>query len=274
MDKIIVLKPLKKQRWGNFTRYKMCKDTIAPYLSKKGGVETGLSPEVQKDLEEKLNLKAGELGRTSPYWVTYKIDMDDREKYIYLDTPEGELAYHFILGHKRVANSMTERFNWPEAEYVIENVEEEAKQENIKSRRKIEALKRFDSMSIDEMRNLLKLTGKYNPTTTSNEIVEKLVREMAENRYVEFLDLLSDRFFEDRVFIEDLIRIKALRRNGSHVMFGDTPIGHDMETAIHYLNDPVNQPIKLQLKRQLDGTTKAGIEASPKKEKLTEAKTK
>lgn len=268
MDKIVVIKPLKKGRWSGFVRYKRCKDTIAPYLSPKGGVETGLDKETQTRLESEMGLPPGTLGRTSKFWQDYKIDMDDKAKFIYVDTPEGELAYNFILGHKRVANSLSTRTEWPYAEYVIEDVEEEAKQENIKSRRKIEALTRFNKMSNEDMRNLLKVVGKFHGEKTSNELIEKQVREMAENDHNRFLDILDDKRLEMRVFIEDLIRIKALRKNGTNIFYGDVPIGHDMETAIAYLNDPMNQPIKLQLKRQLEGSTKGGIDKN-KKEKET-----
>lgn len=266
--KIIVIKALRKSRWGGIVRYKRCRDTIAPYLSPRGGVETGLDDETRVRLEKALGV---DLGRTSKFWQDFKIDMDDTSKYIYIDTPEGELQYHFILNHKRVANSMAERTNWPYAEYVIEDVEEEAKQENVKSRRKIKALERFGKLSVTEMRNVLKLSGKYTADLTSSEIVEKLVREMAEKEHDKFMDILEDKNFEMRVFIEDLIKIKALKRNGSHVFYGDTPMGHDIETSIAYLNDPMNQQIKLQLKRQLEGSTKAGIETTQKaKEVKTE----
>lgn len=270
MDKVIVIKPLKKTRWSGFVRYKRCRDTIAPYLSPKGGVETGLDNSTQARLEQTMGLAAGTLGRTSKFWQEYKIDIDDKPKYIYVDTPEGELAYNFILNHKRVANSLADRTAWPYAEYVIEDVEEEAKQENIKSRRKIEALTRFKTMSAEDMRNFLKVIGRYKGESTSNEIVEKQVREIAENDWNRFLDVIDDRRLVMRVFVEDLIRIKALRRNGTNIFYGDTPIGHDMETAIVYLEDPLNQPVKLQLRRQLEGVTKSGVETSKEKVKKEE----
>lgn len=98
----IKIKPVERDEWGGMPRYPKCKDSIAPYLSPKGGVETGLTKEDQKRLEDELKLEAGTLGRTSSFWTDYKIFMDDKEKIIYTDTPEGELAYLFIKNHKRV----------------------------------------------------------------------------------------------------------------------------------------------------------------------------
>lgn len=266
MEKYIIIKPLKKARWSGISRYTKCRYTIAPYLSPKGGVETGLTEEDQARLETALGMPKGNLGRTSKFWQEYKIDMDDKPKHLYIDTPEGELAHKFILSHKRVANSMTSRYEWPEAEYVIEDVEEEAKVENVRSRRRIEAMKRFDRMSITEMRNYLKVVGKYAAEQTSSEVIEKTTRGEAESDPVKFLEILNDNKFETRLFIEDLLRIKALRRNGTHVFYNETPIGHDMETAIAYLEDPLNQPIYKALANQLEGSTKSGIERKKEKE--------
>lgn len=263
-NKVIVVKPLNKKRWSGFVRFKRCKDTIAPYLSAKGGVETGLTSEDQERLERDMNLPKGTLGRTSQFWKTFKIDMDDKPRYIYTDTPEGELQYLFILNHKRVANSLAERTEWPYAEYVIEDLEQEAKQENIRSRKKIEALTKFNQMSAEDMRNFLKVTGKFYTEQTSNELIERQVREIAEKDYNRFLQIMGDKRMEAKVFIEDLVKIKALRRNGTHIFYGDVPLGHDIETAIAFLEDPLNQPIKLQLRRQLEGSTKSGVEAKTK----------
>lgn len=265
MEKSIIIKPIKKARWSGFQRYSKCRDTIAPYLSPKGGVETGLTEDDQNRLETLLGVPKGTLGRTSKFWQDYKIDMDDKEKVLYIDTPEGELAYKFILAHKRVANSLASRYDWPEAEYFIEDVEEEAKQENVRYRRKLDAMKHFDGMSPTDMRNYLKVAGKLSTDATSNEIVEKIVRQEAELDPKKFLDIVKDPNFEMRLFIEELIKIKALRRNSSHVFYNETPIGHDMETAIAYLNDPMNQPIYLALRQQLQGSTKTGIESSGRK---------
>lgn len=271
MEKLVVIKPIKKARWAPMARYMKCRDTIAPYLSPKGGVETGLTKDEEAYFEKALGMPAGSLSRTSKFWQDYKIDMTDQSKLLYTDTPEGELAYKFILSHKRVANSVAERTDWPYAEYVIEDVEEEAKQENAKSRRKIEALKRFDKLSLEEMRMILKVIGRFTPEKTSNQVVEKAVRELAENDHNRFLDILDDKHFTTKALIEDLIRIKALRRNANIIMFGDTPIGHDMESTVIFLEDPMNQAVRLQLERQLQGISKADVEKREPKKESTKA---
>ena len=85
------------------------------------------------------------------------------------------------------------------------------------------------------------------------------MRTFAETKYDDFLEIIGDKNFKIKAFIEDLLRIKALRKNGTHYLYGDTPIGHDLETAVIYLEDPVNQSVKLQLKKQLDAYAKAAI---------------
>ncbi len=261
MEKFVIIKPLKKARWSNFQRYQKCRDTIAPYLSPKGGVETGLNDEDCATLGKQLNV---DLSRTSKFWQDYKIDMDDKPKILYIDTPEGMLAYKFILNHKRVANSMLERNEWPHAEYFIEDVEEEAKQENIKGRVKAEAIKRLDKLSRTEMANILKVVGRYTVESTSGELIEKATRKLAEEEPERFISIIDDAKFQMKLFIEDLIRLKALRKNGTHIFYNEVPIGHDMETAIAYLEDPLNQPIYKALRIQLEGSSRSGIEKKVK----------
>ena len=50
--------------------------------------------------------------------------------------------------------------------------------------------------------------------------------------------------FKLRVFVEDLRGINALRVRGGHYMFGDSAIGHDLESALLYLKDPKNQDLR------------------------------
>jgi len=40
-------------------------------------------------------------------------------------------------------------------------------------------------------------------------------------------------------------------------MFGDNPIGHDIETAVGYLKNPKNQDIVLSLKSKLQASKKS-----------------
>ena len=71
----------------------------------------------------------------------------------------------------------------------------------------------------------------------------------------EFNEIMDLPDFKTRVLIEDLVTANALRIRGGHYMFGDDPIGHDLESAIIYLKDPKNQDIVLSLKARLQGTT-------------------
>ena len=68
--------------------------------------------------------------------------------------------------------------------------------------------------------------------------------------------MLAQPDFKLRVFVEDLRSINALRVRGGHYMFGDSAIGHDLESALTYLKDPKNQDIVLSLKSKLKASKK------------------
>src|SRR5574339_342379 len=99
MSNIIVIKPLEKKNWAGVVRYRNCKDGIDPYFDKTGAVRTGLTKEDEKRLGEELGY---DLASHSKFWHTYRIIMSNGERAFNLDNPEHELAYKFMLAHKRV----------------------------------------------------------------------------------------------------------------------------------------------------------------------------
>ena len=68
----------------------------------------------------------GELDPDSTFWDTFAIKIGKKELVINTDRPEGELQYLFLLGHKRVANSIDKVT--PSTDYVLINKEAEAEQ--------------------------------------------------------------------------------------------------------------------------------------------------
>jgi hypothetical protein len=109
-------------------------------------------------------------------------------------------------------------------------------------------------MTMSEMKNVLKVMGKK-AHNASDTLAENTLLEIVERDPKEFNKTMSLPDFKTRIFIDDLVSINALRIRGGHYMFGDSAIGHDLETAIIYLKDPKNQDIVLSLKSKLQAKT-------------------
>ncbi len=250
----VILKALERQSWSGFSRFPKCKDTVIASLG-RGGYETGLTEKEEKDLELKLQMKPGTLGKYSEYWRDYTVILNDKDKPLILDRPRDFIDYKILMASNRVANSVNELNSWPKAEYVIYDAEQDAKKDNLKIKEKRKAYKQFNSMTSAEMRNVLKLMGKK-AANASDTLIENTLADILDKDPALFNETMAMPDFKIRVLIEDLVAINALRIRGGHYMFGDSAIGHDLEAACLYLKDPKNQDIVLSLKSKLKASKK------------------
>ena len=254
MKGTVILKALERQSWSGFHRFPKCKDTVIASLG-RGGYETGLSDKEEKELETTLQLKPGTLGRYSEYWRDYTVILTDKEKTLKLEQPRDYIDYKILMASNRVANSVNNLKDWPKAEYVLYDAEEDAKKDNLKIKEKRKAYKQFNSMTATEMRNVLKLMGKK-AENASDTLVENTLADVVDKDPVSFNETLALPDFKLRVLINDLVNINALRIRGGHYMFGDSAIGHDLEATCLYLKDPKHQDIVLSLKSKLKASKK------------------
>jgi len=250
----VILKALERQSWSGFSRFPKCKDTVIASLG-RGGYETGLTEAEEKRLEKELQMKSGELGKYSEYWRDYTVILNDKDKPLQLERPRDFIDYKILMASNRVANSVNELSSWPKAEYVIYDAEEDAKKDNLKIKEKRKAYKQFNSMTSSEMRNVLKLMGKK-AANASDTLIENTLADILDKDPAVFNETMAMPDFKIRVLIEDLVSINALRIRGGHYMFGDSAIGHDLESALLYLKDGKNQDIVLSLKSKLKATRK------------------
>jgi len=252
-DKVI-LRALERQSWSGFHRFPKCKDTVIASLG-RGGYQTGLTDKEEVKLEKELQMKPGMLGKYSEYWKDYTVILNDKDKTLVLERPRDFIDYKILMASNRVANSVNNLMDWPKAEYVLYNAEEDAKKDNLKIKEKRKAYKKFNSMTSSEMRNVLKLMGKK-AANASETLVENTLADLLDENPAEFNETLDLPDFKLRVFINDLMDINTIRLRGGHYLFGDSPIGHDLESALVYLKDPKNQDIVLSLKSKLKASKK------------------
>ena len=249
-NRTVIIRAKESETWSGFTRFPKCKDTITAKQG-RGGYHTGLSEEARIQLEKDLFLEENTLSPYSKYWVEYAIFVYDKELTLDLTNPKDLLDYHLCLTSPRVANSVNELENWPKAEYVIYDAEEDAKKDNRAIQERRRAFGKFAKMSTAEMIDVLKLTGKRATNMTAT-MVENVIDQMIQDNPEEFNRVLDLPGFKTRVLIEDLLNINAIRKNGTHYLVGDEAIGHDLESAVLYLENPKNQNMLISLKNKLE----------------------
>jgi hypothetical protein len=251
MNRTVKIKLVKKQNaWNGFQRYSGTKDPITPYYDSTGLIYTGLNAENQEKFEKLLKV---DLSPQSDYWKDYKVNMiGTKEKTLELINPENELAYIFLLNHKRIAKSLTDSDIGLKDYYIVDE-DAEADLANTKAGIKIKANQLFSKLSNDNKKDILKLyPGFVNTNNVSSKIVDAKLYEELEKDASKFILHAEDKNRDVKILLKDLVKANILRKNKSSYYYGDDFLGHDEESAISYIEDPIRQSLKIDLMAQIN----------------------
>lgn len=247
---IVTLKHKRKDPWSGVTKYKHCFEYLGPMLTRSGNAHTGLSTEDAERLEVALNFAPGTLAPYSKYWETFAVKVTNNELILDTDKPWDELQYLFLRNYKKVANGVNDLK--PTADYILINKEYEAQESNKTARRKREAIKEFEKLSMEDMRKVLRILG-YKSDTMSNELVESKLFESIEKD--------PDRFFSRWVnnpnrstefLIEAAIAKNIIRKSRNMYYYGTEVLGNSLEDTISNLNNKANQDLKMTITNEVE----------------------
>ena len=159
------------------------------------------------------------------------------------------LLLRFLKNHKRVADGLNNIT--PSTDYVLVNKDAEAEQANKVNKVKREAYRELDKLSIENMRQFLRISG-IKSDTMSNELIEAKCTELVEKNPQKFIDLWVNNNDKDTQYIiEEAISKGVLRKNRTTYYYGTDIIGNSIDETIAYFKDKKNQDIKLAVMSQL-----------------------
>lgn len=243
----ITLKHINRHTWSGVKRYKNCVDSLGSYFTRSGRLYTGLNKEDQKRLEEALGF---DLRPGSDFWDTFRVRVSGDDVILDTSDPMDELKYLFLKAHKRVKNGLDDVK--PTANYVLVNKEEEAQKTNEYARTKRKAYKEFDKMSFKDMRKALRILGQ-NSNNVGDEVVEARLNEFIENAPSKFLEKWTDNKSRNTEFlIKEAISSNVIRRNKNVYKYGSDVIGHSMQEAVDYIDNPEYQEIKTAILNEIE----------------------
>ena len=246
----VILKHKRKDAWSGVIKYKSCFDYITPALTRSGNRHTGLSNEDAERLEKALNLGPGTLAPYSKYWVTFIVKITNKELVLDTDRPWDELQYIFLKNHHRVATGLGDMKSG--ADYVLINRDAEAQEANKLSKRKRDAIKEFDKMSLEDMRKCLRLFG-FKADTMSAELVESKLFEQVEASPDKFFTKWVNNTTKNTEFlIEAAIAKNIMRKNKNAYYYGTDVIGTSLEDTVAYIDDKKNQDLKMVILNEVE----------------------
>ena len=242
---VVELKIKKKNLWGNFIKYRNCFDYIAPYFTRSGSIYTGLTPEDERYFEKALGYEEGHLAKSSDFWTTFCIKVGARTMLLDDSIPRQAMMIKFLSGHKRVATSLDKLDAGKD--YLLINREAEAIEQNKQNKLRRDAIKEFDSLSLDQMRQCLRLFG-MSADRMSNELVESTLFNMIDKNPKKFFDKWVNNKAKDTEFLlEQAIAKGVIRKDKTHYFYGTDMFADSLADAIAYLDSKKNQDLKLTI---------------------------
>ena len=242
---VVELKIKKKNPWGSFIKYRNCFDYIAPYFTRSGSIYTGLTPEDEKYYEKALGYPEGHLSKTSEFWNTFSVKVGARGVLLDDQIPRQAMMIKFLEGHKRVATTL-DRLDAGK-DYLLINREAEAIEQNKQNKMRREAIKEFDSLSLEQMRKCLRLFG-ASADRMSNELVESTLFNIVDKQPKKFLDKwVNNKSKETEFLLENAIAKGVIRKDKTHYFYGTDMFADSLDDAIAYLDSKKNQDLRLSI---------------------------
>ena len=253
--KEVVINRVPRAGYFGITSYAKSVSTLVAQIS-KNGFKTGLTPEEETYYEGKLGLKPGELARHSKWWdeifnVDYAIRLfNSKKNTMILDNPLNQIKYKVLLSSTRVANSEIEKNN-PEVEFYIVDEEAKAKRENETFDYEWEAMELIMKLTPEEKRSSLRLFGIKGVDSFSELVVKaQLSKKLKEDPKL-FVDTLKDKRLKTRMFVEELLEYRLLKKQGNTYIHGEDTIASGSDEAIEFFDSLKNQSVKLALETRL-----------------------
>ena len=137
------------------------------------------------------------------------------------------------------------------------NDEHEAAAKNDTRSFLIKACSLFAEMGPETMKNVLIFSGKH-PYNMSEESLGKHTGDLMEEDPKRFCKIMDNPIFHDAVFIHKCVNQGLLTKTGSGYSQDGSVIGTSLEFAISFLNNPVNQSLKIALLAALQEREEGG----------------
>ena len=242
---VVELKIKKKNPWIGLVKYRHCIDYIAPYFTRSGSIYTGLTPEDERYFEKALGYEEGHLAKTSDFWTTFSVKIGARTLLLDDSIPRQAMIIKFLSGHKRVATSLDKLDAGND--YLLINREAEAVEQNKQNKLRRDAIKEFDKLSLDQMRQCLRLFG-MSADRMSNELVESTLFSLVDKQPKRFFDKwVNNKAKETEFLLEQAIAKGVIRKDKTHYFYGTDMFADTLEDAIAYLDNKKNQDLKLAI---------------------------
>lgn len=256
--KQLIIRPITRNKFSGISSYARTQTVInGAQLDRTGLYKNGLSVSDEEYYEKELNLPKGTLNKRSTFWGDLQIRLNNDKITIFsIVSPMDELKHKMILAHTKIANSETEVSTTPNAEFFIYDPEATAKIESAKIDFELEALDLFNSLSLEERKNMLRVYGKRGTDDMSETMVRTEIFKKLKENPKDFIEAASKKETQIKGMIENLIEKGVIKKKGTYFYNGEDLLGSSSDEVVGYLSDMKNQAVKLALESKLKSKKK------------------
>lgn len=255
---------------------------LTPSRKPDGSYRTGLTPELQKKLEDQLGgdidlsprstfwnvaipSKNGEI-KVEPYALT------DKDHFFDLDNPIEAINYYWLKAHPLVCPSLEayEQGNYSVNEdqmlFFVNDEEFEEEKKYKKAKELNDALIKFDSFSVEKRKKIVRLMGIPVSDDAKETTVYNLGSEVLKTASlktgpytgqtpIKIFNQISA-FTDDKLEVADLVdkiianQIYRVGRGGA-IFEGDVKVAFDKNELIELLLDDTGQELRIELEKRL-----------------------
>ena len=251
-DKTYYLRRVNKDNWAGISLYQFANEDIGAGVDDYGLPITGLTEDSYEEnskgnkqlvkgtrtlLEEAMSLEPGALKKGSTlkpneFWVNYSVRLGAGEEKFHEAIPEDKLKIEFLKAQPQVAFGV--KNIKAKTEYVLYTKEDEAVQSNKGKKSKREAYTLFEQLSLDEMAEILELLG-IRAVTLSKDVIEDKLSDYMEEYPARFIAMVNDPNKKYRTFINKCLNKGILSIDGGAVVYNETILGYDTNSASLFL---------------------------------------
>ncbi|WP_428743146.1 hypothetical protein [Tenacibaculum sp.] len=268
--KTFFLRSINPDKWAKVRRFNFTSEDLGPGIDKHGLPVTGLTEdsmitnekgnkEVVKGtrgiLEKELGLEEGQLKKgtlinPSPFWTSFTVKMETADLELNGDDPNDQLKILFLAAQNNIAVGIKNRLS--KSEYLLYTKEDAAKDSNKKKKVKREAYRIFDELTIEDKTDILEMLGVKAKTLTV-DIIEDRLSDVVEESPTKFLAIAQDPKRKQKTYVRKCLDKGFLTMQDGAVMYGETVLGYDINSAADNLFSDTNAKTREALKIQITG---------------------
>lgn len=257
------LRRVNKDKWAPVIKYKFAKDGIGSFLDDQGLPITGLTENTAKGkevikgtrviLEEKMGLDAGTLARGSmikpnDFWVSFAVEMPDKDIELDTSTPENELKVRFLAAQPHIALGPNEIR--AKTEYLLFTEQDQAVLANKQKTNRRKAYAAFEALTEQDRSDILTLSGTP-AVDLSPAVIENKLSDWMEEYPAKFLALAKDPARPQKTFINQCLSRGIMHIEDDMIYYGETILGVDVPSAAQKLFSKESIDIVNAIKTQI-----------------------